>query len=659
MKSIRSKLLVTVIPILVAALFVVAFLNYYKAKGYLEESFEQSSLQEIELLKTKIDSWLQSHVTRLNDMVDRKELEGTPEEQTILLKNIVNKHSEYLMMFVADRNGQSIATTGNVAINVADRDYFKKIINGADYAISDPSIGKTFGQMVVVFAVPIKDSNGQVERVLAASIPVVKMNELVTSVVVGETGYAFMTQKDGLAISHPKEDFVLSFNFIESVPEMKSAHEDALKGNTGSAKYTFENTEKYMFYTQIPTTGWVLYITSPVSEATSKLNQLSRISFSTATIVVIIAAIIITLVAIRLVRPIKHLSELTTKVADGDLTVEIDTKSKDEIGQLGLNFKNMIAKMNALLNQIDQTANQVKVSANTLVHTSMETKDSAEQVSTTIMELANGTSEIASSVNHSTERINNVIQKLAEISQNTDEVMNKSELTKESADKGRLIASEVIQKMHEIASSATNTESIIKELDKQSKEIGDIVNVITNIANQTNLLALNASIEAARAGEHGRGFAVVAEEVRKLASETNISADKIAALIVQTQTESSKAVQSVLSGSHVIQDGVKLVEETGKAFAEIYENVKEVLETNTEINKAVHHLNAMGKEIGSDMESISAVTQEASAGAEEVSAASEEQAAAANQISADAEKLAKLSDQLNELLYQFKIKKEA
>lgn len=525
---------------------------------------------------------------------------------------------------------------------------------GKPYAISDPLFSLVTGEMIVVVAAPIV-KGGTVDGILAATIPVTTLNELVSSVKIGETGYAFMAQNDGLIISHPDAENILNVNLVDSIPELRDSHNNAITGNTGIARYHFDNIDKYAYYAQVPTTGWALYITSPVSEATAKLSYLAMLSFVTGGIVLVFTLVIIVVFSSRLVRPIRKLSELTTKVSEGDLTIVVENDSKDEVGLLGTNFRNMIQKMQALLKQIDDTALQVKQSSDTLVLTSNETRDSAEQVATTILELANGTSDIATSVTQSTERITQMNDTIAEISANADDVMEKSKQSKDSSEKGKQIANEVIKKMEEIYQTVNQTASMIQELDKQSKEIGDIVNVITNIAAQTNLLALNASIEAARAGDHGKGFAVVADEVRKLATETSVSADKIAALITQNQTASTQAVKSVNEGTRVVQEGVGLVREAGDAFDEITHNVQNVLTTNIDINQRIRSINQIGQEIGTDMENISAFTEQASACAEEVSAASQQQAAAANQISNDAIQLAKLSDDLKALLSQFKI----
>ncbi|WP_425388456.1 methyl-accepting chemotaxis protein [Bacillus solimangrovi] len=309
-----------------------------------------------------------------------------------------------------------------------------------------------------------------------------------------------------------------------------------------------------------------------------------------------------------------------------------------------------------MLSKVQEVANHVKQSSDTLCVSSEDTKNSAEQVAVTISELATGTNDIANSVTSTTNQITTMLNTVDQIASFTDEVIETSEESRNAAKKGHTFSAEALQKMDEMNHTVLETSEIIGKLDKQSKQIGNIVEMITNIAGQTNLLALNASIEAARAGEHGKGFAVVAEEVRKLAVETTSSADQISMLINKTQEESHRAVKAAERGTKVVEEGTQTVIQTTEVFDEISTHVDEVLGRNKEIHEAIQLLKDTGSVIGKEMETISSFTEEASAGAQEVSATSEEQASSANVISHDAVKLAALAEELQEMMSQFRVK---
>lgn len=656
MNSIKTKLLVVIIPIICVALVIVSYLNHNKAKEFLEADFEELSYTQLEKTQKGLDDALKVQIEKLKGFSFSSDLlSQDPVQQKNYIDRISKELPEYSLIYVADKNGKAITSSGTDA-DVSDRDYFKSIMAGNETAISNPLISKVDNTAVVVFAVALKDALGEHIGMLGGTFPIDSLQAIVADVKVGETGYAFIVQNDGLFIGHPDKDLVLQSTVQNlNIPEMNSAHEKAEKGETGTVRYTFEGVEKFNFYKKLERTDWVLYITAPVEEATKKLSYLALLSFVTAGVVLIFTIIIVIIFSSRLIRPIQKMSHLTSSVAGGDLTLKVDHKSKDEVGLLGQNFNAMIEAMQAILLKINGVSEHVRNSSATLVESSEETKLSAEQVATAINELATGTADIANSVTSVTDKVQYMTETLRELSQFAHEVNHTSLESKDLSDKGELLINEAIKTISEANKQVQETAEIIKLVDKRSSEIGNVINIITSIAAQTNLLALNASIEAARAGDAGKGFAVVAEEVRKLATETSSSADKIAEMIRETQSESHRAVKSIEQGLSVVEDGMDKVIQSGEAFTQISDNVNEVSDQTTKINASIQNLDEISVAISEDMGSISAVTEQSSAGAEEVSAASEQQAASAVHISTDAVELLKLSHELQEMINQFKI----
>lgn len=656
MNSIKTKLLMVIIPIVCVALVIVSYVNHNKAKEFLEADFEDISFSQLEKTQQGLDDALKIQIEKLKGFSFSSDLlSQDPVQQKSYIDRIASQLSEYSLVYMADKTGKAITSSG-AEVNVAERDYFQKIMAGNESTISDPLISKVDNTAVVVFGVALKDTGGNTIGMLGGTFPIDSLQQLVADVKVGETGYAFIVQEDGLFIGHPQKEMVLQSKIADlSIPEMVTAHEKALTDEQGMLRYTFDGVEKFNFYKKLENTNWVLYITAPVEEATSKLSYLAILSFVTAGIVLVVTVIIIILFSSRLVRPIQKMSNITSSIAKGDLTLKIDHKSKDEVGLLGQNFNVMIEGMQNILLKINAVSDHVKTSSATLVESSEETKMSAEQVATAINELATGTTDIVNSVTSVTDKVQYMSETLKELSRFANEVNDTSLESKDLSEKGELLINEAIKTISEANHQVQATAEIIKLVDKRSSEIGNVINMITSIAEQTNLLALNASIEAARAGDAGKGFAVVAEEVRKLATETSSSADKIANMIRETQSESNRAVTSIEQGLGVVEDGMERVIESGDAFTRISGNVNMVSNQTTKINASIQNLEEISAAISVDMESISAVTEESSAGAEQVSAASEQQAASAVHISNDAVELSKLSFELQEMINQFKI----
>ncbi|HHY22052.1 MAG TPA: HAMP domain-containing protein [Bacilli bacterium] len=659
MKSLRFKLLLVVLPILTIALSLVAFINHNKAKEFLEDEFSQKTAISLENATNFINNYFEKRISQAEVIAHTETVRSMERERFVpFLAQEFERTADFEMLLVSDLQGNAISHEGTEA-NVQSRTYFIQALETGKMAVSEPIVSKATGVTVVAIGVPIHNGERNV-GVLIGTVPIDEMVNLVSNFKIGDHGYAFLVNRLGQIIAHPDkqviEDEVNIYNSNnEDLKEIVSA---SFEGETGSRKYNDKGVDSYAYFGQIPSTTWGFVISAPVKEVTKNLSFLAKLSFATAVVVLGFSSIIMVIFARRLVNPIKRLSEMTTIVAQGDLTVAQHTNefSKDEVGVLGENFQIMVKRIQELLSRIEQVSKTVKHSSDAMLESSKETSQSAEQVAMTINELAIGTTDIANSVTNTTDQMNTMVETMNNIMNYTNEVIETAETSKKIADDGRHSADEAIKKMNEVNFSVDEAREMIHQLDRQAKEIGDIIDMITNIAEQTNLLALNASIEAARAGEQGKGFAVVADEVRKLASETSESAEKIARLIHGTQEGSSLAVQAIEKGSEVVDEGMVTVQEAGAAFVEIVSHVENVLVKNKHIHEAVSQLEQIGQGIGRDMESISAITEQASAGAEEVSATSHEQANSARNIAEDSYKLAQIAEELSELMKQFKIR---
>jgi methyl-accepting chemotaxis protein len=209
--------------------------------------------------------------------------------------------------------------------------------------------------------------------------------------------------------------------------------------------------------------------------------------------------------------------------------------------------------------------------------------------------------------------------------------------------------------MHTINQTVDGLSKVVGELGERSKEINQIIAVITDIASQTNLLALNAAIEAARAGEHGRGFAVVAEEVRKLAEQSAQSAKQIYQLISTIQEETNLTVQSMDAAKGEVLSGIDVVNTAGNSFAQIERSINNVTVQIQEVSSAVQQMAASSEQIVQSMKMITQISESSSAQTMAVSSATEEQLASMEEITSAANSLTKMAEALQSLIEKFKI----
>jgi methyl-accepting chemotaxis protein len=213
---------------------------------------------------------------------------------------------------------------------------------------------------------------------------------------------------------------------------------------------------------------------------------------------------------------------------------------------------------------------------------------------------------------------------LTEVSKNISGAATAAKEASDVAIKGGDIVSQTIESMNGIAVTARESSDIITTLGGRSKEIGNIINVIDDIADQTNLLALNAAIEAARAGEQGRGFAVVADEVRKLAEKTITATKEIGVMIKAMQVETDKAIESMGQGVAAVENGVTLAQEAGNALTDIVSKVEVVTDMVHQVTNATVEQTTATEQISGDIEDVARVVTETSTSAEQIARASQE-----------------------------------
>ncbi|WP_342566525.1 methyl-accepting chemotaxis protein [Paenibacillus sp. FSL R7-0345] len=391
-------------------------------------------------------------------------------------------------------------------------------------------------------------------------------------------------------------------------------------------------------------------------DSISKANRAFIIILAVTIISFLIALFIAFFIASIISKPIKKMNASAMLIANGDLTGEtITLKNKDELGTLAASFNTMTSNLRTMIHSVSMTSEQVAASSEELLASAEQNAKASEQISETVELLAAGTTEQVNIVKRSSQSMNEMSLGSEQIAQLAQSVSVSAVDAANQSAEGNRIVHQAVEQMSSIRTSIASLTELVTGLGERSAEIGSITGVINNIARQTNLLALNAAIEAARAGEHGRGFAVVAGEVRKLAEESSISAQKISDLVQLIQNDTNHAIEAVKVNSSETEAGIEIVTAAGQTFGQISEAVSKVAGEIQEVSAGSEEMSASTDEAVRYMSEISSIAEESSGGVHNVSAAAEEQLASMEEIASSASALSKMAEELQKEINKFKV----
>ncbi|WP_331435148.1 HAMP domain-containing methyl-accepting chemotaxis protein [Bacillus sp. SA1-12] len=342
------------------------------------------------------------------------------------------------------------------------------------------------------------------------------------------------------------------------------------------------------------------------------------------------------------------------KISEGNLTERITIKVEDEIGELAQSFNDMQSSLRCLLKTIEGNSMLVASSAEQLTASAEQTSLATQQVATAIV-------EVASSAESQTNGIEKNVHALDEISLGANLIANNSQIvtdltrqTTSKAEEGGYSVKKTMDQMNSIHHSVQESNEMMKSLSDRSQQIGSILEVITGISDQTNLLALNAAIEAARAGEAGKGFAVVADEVRKLAEQSQVSAQQISRLIEAIQHDTENTVKKMLKVTEDVQGGLTISEESIQRFEDILTGMKDITPQMESISATAQQMSAAVQEVGATANEIADFAERNAATSQEVAASTEEQLASMEEIAFSAKSLSNMAEELQNVIKQYK-----
>lgn len=650
--SIRTKLFLAFVFILLIPSLTIGVSSYVNAKNKVQEKIQISARQNVDI----IDRYLTSYISpKVNDTAiyagrfNKQSFTGKEAANTMnTLQQYIQFHRDIVSAYVASEKGSLLIYPRAdlpAGFDPRTRPWYTqaKAKNGMTI-MTEPYIDQVSGNVIITVARQLQDGSG----VLGFDINLSDLKNITAGIKIGNSGYPAILSASGNYLVHPaaKPGSKAKGSWVKPL----------LQKQSGSISYQVNGQNREFDFTTNKLTGLKIVGTMSLDEVKQDTNPILYNMLIIVVLFVLIGLFISYITVRSITQPLNQLVLATEKVSEGDLTQTFVVKNHDEISCVGESFNRMVATLKTLIQDVGEKAELLAASSEQLMASSEQNNSATEQIANAIQEVASGSERQTSMVKESNGIIREMSAEIGQTMQHSKAVADQASEAASIVKNGNDAIQSSTKQMANIHDTVDSLGIVIKGLGERSTEINQIINVISEIAAQTNLLALNAAIEAARAGEHGKGFAVVADEVRKLAEQSAQSTENIRQLITSIQQDTTQAVTSMAKGTTEVAKGIELVENAGESFLTIKQFVEEVTRKLQEVSTSIQGTADGADHIVQLVKGIEEITDKTTGESQDVSAATEEQLASMQEISASASSLAHMAEELQDSIKKFKIK---
>ena len=637
---------------------VISIAGYLTAASALEDSIKEEITAVIENQGSELNGWFLEkrssveHTANLMTSYNGDESRIRAHESLSLTtsdKDIIDLTAGTETGYFASYNAGD--STGKK--DPTQRPWYQQAKAGGKVDYTDPYEDTNTGKLIISAIAPFYNGSTFIGAI-CNDITLDEMTEQAKNIDYQGNGKGIIIDKKGEIVASGGDEKAM--DDFRSLPGIGDKWDAMLQ--KGEGFFVFEGAEgkKVFAYTTVPTTGWIVGLSVPYDIVYAQLNHMKMLYGGLVLVGLILVVAACLRFATKITTPIMSLEEHAKELSTGNLCLDdIPVTSSDEIGSLSAAFNTMGHNLRNLIKQMASTSEQVAAASEELTANAQQSADASVHVAETVGEVSSDMDQQLNDINNAKQNVDAMFIDITNMSSKAEGVAASSNETAAAAKEGANLMQEAIHKMGSIEKSVMSSAEVVERLGKASEQIGQIVEAISSIAEQTNLLALNAAIEAARAGEQGRGFAVVAEEVRKLAAESQESAEQIRERIGAIQSETADAVEAMKVGTVEVQEGTTAIREVGEHFTDIMAKVENINQQMTEINTSAQTVSDGATKTVDAVDAIDTISRKTADNTQTISSATEEQSASNEEIAAASQSLANLASDMQAAIGKFKI----
>lgn len=678
-KSIKVKMLLLLLPVIIISMLALGSMSYLTSKQIINKEIELNMNNELDKKLQEIEKSLERHKKiseSLAKVAQSSYSSLTKDNLSSILVNLIetndetfgagiwfepfkyNKEIEFFGPYAYKDNGKAIYSDQYTNTNFTLDDWYTlgKVTN-EKVVWTSPYYDPVTDVSMLTCTTPFYDSNNKFIGVSTADINLTTLQNNIKNMKVGNNGRAFLIDKDGLYIADADESKIMKTNIKDDENStLADLGKKILSEKSGQGTFSDDYGIEKVYYKTIDETNWTIAISIPESEIYLEVSSLMNKIGVIILISILLVVIVIVLFANYIGKILKKVNNFAMKMANGDLTDQLDIESNDEFGQMSNHLNKMSKSIHSIIESVIENAENISASSEELSATVEELSaktitinEAVNTIASSMQESSATTEEISASIQEVDSSINILSSKSMDGSNNASKAKDRASVAKEISKKAKKTTKDLyIQK-----------ESNMNNLIKESSVIDTIrvmAETISSISEQTNLLALNAAIEAARAGEQGKGFAVVAEEVRKLAEQSSS-----AVVEIQNTIESVKQVfiKSIDTGNDLLKfiniDIMKNYEEYEQTGNQYYNDSDFVSNMSDEIAAMSEEITATVGQVTEAIQNMAESSQESTENADTIKENMNETTKAIEQVAQTAQSQAELAQKLTEIIQQFKI----